>query len=123
MRECVGVQSCKVRQIIFVSLQSVYTGIYSTLPQKLKEMIYLCYGSDPEFFYLGSRISDPTTAAKEEEEKNMLSYLFLKAQISQNCKLCYCGTCAEENLSKLKKNVELSTQKLSLSSQKYGLGI
>ncbi len=41
------------------------------------------------FVHRGSRISDPKTATKEKGGKNLLSYLFLESQISQNFKLSY----------------------------------
>jgi hypothetical protein len=42
---------------------------------------------DPDFY--PSWIPDPKTASKERGEKNLLSYLLLKPQISQNCELFY----------------------------------
>jgi hypothetical protein len=64
---------------------------------------------DPDFYPfwipdLGSQISDLKTATKERDEKNFLSNLFLKPQISQNCKLFYFLNAEEKNLGQFSNN-------------------
>ncbi len=56
------------------------------------------------FTHPGSRIPDPKTGTKERGEKNLLLYLFLKPQISQNCKLFYFWNAEEKNFSQFSKN-------------------
>ncbi len=54
-----------------------------------------------------SRISDPgsnNSNKREGGEKNLLSYLFLLPQISQNCKLFYFWHAEEKNLGHFSKN-------------------
>jgi hypothetical protein len=56
-------------------------------------------------------------------KKKLLSYLFLLPQISQHCKLFHFFNVEEKNLANFKKIIELFTQKIAQTSQKYGLGI
>ncbi len=64
------------------------------------------------FTHPGSRIPDPKTATKERGEKNLLSYIFLYPQISQNVKLFYFWTAEKKILGKFQRIIELFTQKV-----------
>ncbi len=83
-----------------------------------------CYGSVinriPD---LGSQIPDPKIVTKERGEKNLLVYLFLLPQISQNWKLFIFERTKKKIWANLQGITELFTQKLSLTSQKYRFGI
>jgi hypothetical protein len=64
---------------------------------------------------------------KQEQKRgvknNLLSYLFLEPQISQNCKLFIFEMRKKKIWANYQRIKELFTQKLSLSSQEYGFGI
>ncbi len=64
---------------------------------------------------LGSRIPDPKTATKERGENNLLSYLFLKPQISQKWNL-FCVWIA--NLANFQRIIELFMQKIVIKLSK-----
>ncbi len=68
---------------------------------------FQCCGSgmfipDPDFY--PSRIPDLKTTTTERGGKNLLSYLFLLLQISQNWKLFYFWNAEEKNLGQFSKN-------------------
>ncbi len=96
VRRAGGRTPCPTRRTLtFSSSRWTRSGLYGTLPVLRIRDVYP--GSRILIFtHPGSRIPDPKSATKERDEKNMLSYLFLKPQISQNWKLFYFWN-AEEN--------------------------
>ncbi len=74
------------------------------------------------FIHPRSLIPEPTKPTKEKGENMLLFYHFLYPQISQNWTLL-CFIFKENNLSQFTELKYFLPKKLSLSSQKYGLGI
>ncbi len=83
--------------------------------------LFVMLNPDPDFYPSRSRIQDSTTNEKGEIFFSCLT--FFSSQISQNWKLFYFSTGTENCLSQLTKNYYTFYQKLSLNSEKYGLGI
>ncbi len=67
------------------------------------------------------RIQDPTTATNEEGEQNLLSYYLCSHKYLKKLKIIYFKQ-LKKNVSQFTKNYRtFYPNKLSLSSQKYGI--
>ncbi len=69
---------------------------------------------------LGSWIPDPSTAAREKGESNLLSYLFCSHKYKK--KLFNLQTGKEKNLGQLTKNCQTFSQKIGIKLSNMGLG-
>jgi hypothetical protein len=73
------------RGSVEIFLISIFTVCVLTLPYRIAVLriryVYTVYRS---LNFCPSRIPDPKTGTKEKDERNLLSYLFLLPQISQN---------------------------------------
>jgi len=80
------------------------------------------------FFFLpipdpGSRIPDPKTVTKERGEKNFCQTFFCSHKFHKIVNYFIFEMLKKKILANFQRIIELFTQKLSLSSQKYGFGI
>jgi hypothetical protein len=72
----------------------------------------------------GSRILDPKTATKERGENKICSRTFLCSHKFHNIENYFSFEVLKKKIwANFQRIIELFTQKLSLSSQKYGFGI
>jgi hypothetical protein len=83
---------------------------------------------DPDFYpsripNLGSRIPDPKTTTKERGEKKLVVITFYVATNFTKLQIILVLSAEEKNLANFQRNYRtFYPKKLSISSQKYGLG-
>ncbi len=75
------------------------------------------------FTHPGSWIPDPKTVTKERGEKNVCQTFFCSHKFHKNVNYFIFEMLKKKILANFQRITELFTQKLSLSSQKYGVGI
>jgi hypothetical protein len=76
------------------------------------------------FTHPGSRISDPKTATKERGEEKICCHTFLYSHKFHKIENYFSFEVLKKKMwANFQRIIELFTQKLSLSSQKYGFGI